>query len=987
LRAIVQFAFTLFALLPIVSGAAAQELSGNPVETPLTTADSTPIPKTAEQYHEEGVKLLHEHRPDAALEELRQAVELDDKSALFITDLGYAYLTQERYLEAEVAFKKGIVLDPSRPHAYEHLVESVIRQPQRWDKRSELSSILEQGISNIKNPKLRLRLEIARIRFERTFGLAERARGHIDELLRGPNISRTLEKQIRELKASLEQDEKARALRDWPEPEVDANERVRLSECAKMAESQSKKEALACLALLSSKYPAWRAPRRIRATVLAEQGHYDEAVKELTILVRLEPSEPHFHRDLGLLLADHGGLLELERADEELRIACALEPEWSELEPVRKKLAARRYDSVTKTPSEKRWVAVPTENAQRLYEKAESSLEEDPDHPSIAKALVEQALRESPSFIEAAVLWVTLSRRAPESTVNAFWQEGDRLFSLYQECARIEPPLPRQMIEPWLNRAIELGHVEGRLTRALNFKNRGEKAAAEIELSNYLALVSNREEVEAVQLLRSEIQEKTKPGPGRDTILNARLRLQNDDTEGALHLLDAPCRIDMDSERLFLLGVVYERQKKNELALGCYEFELARGKMSDWTERAKRRFVRLLARCEPSLLKGQAASRLPQLASVDPAAYWALARRAFDGGKTEDAKTYVATYLAHAIANDRFVPEAQVLKQRLIANEQLWQQGQQKRRRFLSASASGVLALLGGLIYWFFFRGDTVAKAVQKKPRIFPELSRILGELRHDVLKHRTSALELVLHDRDALPKLKSTLLEPIPTSTVVAEAYARLEVVARAEGLVLRRLLREPTFGSLAKDLKLVERELCGRANEKTLKNLDERLRGVHRERINQLIALGPRYQLDASVLQQWISALQAEFVSKDLPWTVPALQMSDLVFLFPIDQGGLFQIFSNLLRNAEVAVQGESNPKVLVRLHRDIDFSGRTLAKLQFVDNAKGELSLQTFELQAKGRGLSIVWETVRDWNGHVVIGEEVEPYRKSVGVEFAL
>lgn len=957
------------------------------METSVLTNDSTPLQKTAEQFHEEGVKLLREHRAEAALEELRQAVALDDKSALFVTDLGYAYLTQERYIEAEVAFKKGIVLDPSRPHAYEHLVESVIRQPQRWDKRSELSSILEQGISNIKNPKARLRLEIARIRFERAFGLAERARGHIDELLRGPNVSRTLEKQIRELKTSLEQDERARALRDWPEPEVDAKERVRLSECAKMAESQSKKEALACLTVISSKYPAWRAPRQIRAKVLTEQGHYDEAVKELTILVRLEPSEPRFHRDLGLLLAEHGGLLELERADEELHIAIALEPEWSELEPIRVRLAARRYDSVSKSPFENRVVTVPTENAQRLYEKAESSLEEDPNHQSTAKALVEQALRESPSFVEAAVLFVALTRRVPELTVNALWQEGDRLFTLYQECARIEPPLPRNMIEPWLNRAIELGHVAGRLTRALNYKNRGEKVAAEIELSNYLALVSNREEVEAVQLLRVEIQEKPKPGVGRDTILDARLHLQNDDTDGALHLLEAPCRSEMDSERLLMLGVVYERQKKNALALGCYEIELARVSVSPWTEPVKRRFARLLARGEPVLLKGQAASRLPQLTTVEPAANWALARRALDSGKTEDAKIYVAAYLAHASTTDRFVPEAQAVKQRLIANEQLWQQGQQRRRRLLSASASGGLALLFSCIYWFFFRGDTVAKAIQKRPRIFPELSRILGELRHDVLKHRTSALELVLHDRGALPKLKSTLLEPIPTSTVVADAYARLEAVARAEGVTLRRLLREPAFGSLAKDLKLVERELCGRANEKTLRNLDGRLRGVHRERINQLIALGPRYQLDATVLQQWISALQGEFTSNDLPWTVPALQMSDLVFFFPIDQGGLFQIFSNLLRNAEVAVQSESSPRVLVRLQRETDFSGRTFIKLQFADNAQGEVSLQTFEMQAKGRGLSIVRETVRDWNGHVVIGEEVEPYRKSVGVEFTL
>jgi Flp pilus assembly protein TadD len=344
---------------PFDAGAAVHAASLTPTEI----ADAG-VSKSADEYHTEGVRLLRERRMQSAIVALQRAVALDDKSAVFVTDLGYAYLLNEQLSEAEAAFERGITLDPVRPHAYGHLVECILREPNRWEKRTELLRILEQGIRANSDREARLKIEVARIRAEHGFGLVDRAREHIEDTLR-LHPTRSIEKQLLELKSSLAEDEKARALRDWPEPDVPPKSRARFAECDRMSDSASKKDSLACLAELLAQYPAWRAPRRLRVKILAEQGHYDEAVKDLTTLSHLEPSEPTYYRQLGLLLAEHGGLLELERADAALRMALALEPEWTELAEVRKRLASRRSDSVSAPRQVQQPVAGPSENAAK----------------------------------------------------------------------------------------------------------------------------------------------------------------------------------------------------------------------------------------------------------------------------------------------------------------------------------------------------------------------------------------------------------------------------------------------------------------------------------------------------------------------------------------------------------------------------------------------------------------------------------------------
>ena len=96
-----------------------------------------------------------------------------------------------------------------------------------------------------------------------------------------------------------------------------------------------------------------------------------------------------------------------------------------------------------------------------------------------------------------------------------------------------------------------------------------------------------------------------------------------------------------------------------------------------------------------------------------------------------------------------------------------------------------------------------MATAVARVPDYYPEVAGVVAELRHEVLKHRASALGL-LAEADApggpgREEIRRLLLEPVPTSDVVLAAYERLQRAAGAMAVTLQPLDREPVFGPLA--------------------------------------------------------------------------------------------------------------------------------------------------------------------------------------------
>jgi signal transduction histidine kinase len=195
--------------------------------------------------------------------------------------------------------------------------------------------------------------------------------------------------------------------------------------------------------------------------------------------------------------------------------------------------------------------------------------------------------------------------------------------------------------------------------------------------------------------------------------------------------------------------------------------------------------------------------------------------------------------------------------------------------------------------------------------------------------------------------------------------------------------------FGALARDLARAESMLAagGEGHTPALLAIDARLRGAHADALDLLLQLGPRTRLDAAALSGWIAAVQASSRQEGSGWAAPALSLADLTIDFPVAPDALAAIFANLLRNAQAAVAGQPNPRVLVRVDRDRDVTGRQAVTLFIGDSAAAPLSLDAIEARESGRGLAIVRDLVRQWRGHLVVRSEAAPLSKLVGASFPL
>ena len=222
-------------------------------------------------------------------------------------------------------------------------------------------------------------------------------------------------------------------------------------------------------------------------------------------------------------------------------------------------------------------------------------------------------------------------------------------------------------------------------------------------------------------------------------------------------------------------------------------------------------------------------------------------------------------------------------------------------------------------------------------------------------------------------------LLSPEPASATLARQYEALRTAARAQGVSLRRLAREPCFGPLARDLSRAESLLRGSGGEDELLRIDARIRGEHAARLSGLLRLGPRTRLDAEAVAGWIRDVEAEMRRGGSAWTAPSIMLAGMGVEFAVERGALSTIFANLLRNAQAAAAGG---EVIVRLGEERDAAGRNLTVLLVGDSSAHTVSLDAIEQRESGRGLSLVRDLAREWQGHVVVRAEEPPWKKAVG-----
>lgn len=944
--------------------------------------------------HTEGLSRLRAGHAEESLPYFQRAAAADPASAVFATDLGFALGKAGRTAEAEATLRAAIEKDPRRFYAYVNLADLLADDPSRWERRDAIVGFLDKGLAALKDDrKGRFNLLLRVANFERSVGRTAAARARLEPLLaeRAEPLSPAQRKRVLDELDSVTLDERAHALEPWPAPAVGDAERRKADEAAQaLAAGQAEAARAAATALVRAK-PTWQRPRFLLGSAFEALGRVDEAARELEIAVNLAPSDAAAWRALGRVLAERGGALEADRADEALRNALALEPAWGDLRALRAQLARRREGRAAEgyaAPG-----AGPSDRARALYEQAQDWIEVG-DPTGQGRELVEKALVDSPGYVAAAVTAYALKGDVSATTITALWDDGPGLWSLVQGVRNVagargadRANAADALTRRWFDRAVELDVQEARWERALARAATGENAGALNDLVEYVAFEPRPAHLAEARALRAGLAGgEARPAPERV----ARIRLLEDRPDAALRALGGPCAPGLPVERLAALGLVHEYADRRGAARVCYEQAAVRAPED---VAVLSRLARLDARLDVRELASASRAPLERAARHDvAAAEWALARLDASAGEEARALARVARALSLAgrSVKDAEVglPAAREAHARWSAAGEVTSRAAQERKRRLALGGGGLAFAVLALGVRRRLRGLTLARAVARHPALFPEVSRALGELRHDVLKHRAGALGLAGDAGAAREELARALLEPVPTSTIVADTHARLAGAARGQGVDLRPLAREPALGPLADDLARAERLVAAAPlDARRLLEIDARLRGPHAEALSELLRQGPRTRLGAAELSAWIAAVEASARAEGVAWRAPALTLAELDVDFPVESGALHAIFANLLRNAQAAVGNAEDGHVIVRVERSRDVTGRQVATLLVGDSAPGTLTLEAIEVRESGRGLAIVRDLVRTWSGHLVIRDEPAPYRKVVGACFPL
>lgn len=924
-----------------------------------------------------------------------RAAEHDPANAAYATDLGFSLGKAGRRAEAEAVLRRAIEKDPRRYYAYVNLADLLAEDPTRWERREAIVAFLDKGLEALKDDrKGRFNLLLGIAGFERAVGRTSAARARLQPLL-GPEaapLARAQRKRVLDLLDGIALDERALALADWPAPPIDPSDSARSAAAAGLVGDGRPEQALPILDALVSRYPS-AAPLRVhRAQALEALGRLDEAARDLEIAVNLAPSNAEAWRALGRLLATHGGALELDRADEALHQALTLEPGWADLHELRAQIAKRRAAVSAPAPRG----VVPSEHARTLYQQAEEWIDVG-DPIGMGRDLVQEALADSPGFVAAAVSLYALGGSVPPATVDALHDDGPALWALASGVRQLGKAGPETdaLVRPWIDRAVELDVQEARFARAVARAAAGDRDGALADLVAYVAREPNPEHLAEARALRAGLRgAATDPrsaahGAQLSPQLLARIRLLEDRPGAARRALGGDCAPGLPADRLVAIGMVEEYIGARGAAHPCYALAVAADPSGDL---APTRLARLDAWLPPAVVGADRPVLERAAGRGIGAASWALAQLAAAAGDDEAALADVRRALASAARApseaDIWLDAARTAEARWSASRQAAARARRERRRWIAllAGALGVLAL--ALLARRRWGGKTVAAALRRRPALFPEVARVVAELRHDVLKHRAGVLGAALDPQIPPGEIARALTEPRPTSAVVAGLYGRLEQAARGAGAPLRALAREPVFGALVRDLARAEL-LAARLPEgrDQLGAIDRRLRGAHADALDALLRLGPRTRLDAATLASWIAGVEAESRQAGGGWIAPGLSLAELDLDFPVEIDALSAVFSNLLRNAVAAVAAAPDGRVIVRADRERDVTGRQWVTLMVADSAPAPLTLESIEARESGRGLAIVRDLVRDWRGQLVVRAEPAPLCKLVGASFPL
>jgi tetratricopeptide (TPR) repeat protein/signal transduction histidine kinase len=937
-------------------------------------------PAAALRAQQEGTAKLRAGQVREAVELLRVAQAMDPKAAHIANDLGFALATQGARREAEAMYRRALTLDPKRWYAYVNLLDLLAESPERWHRRDELLALVERGLQQLSaDAHGRQRVALAAVHFERSVGRLSEARRRLEKLT-AAGLETSLRKRASDQLRAIEDDERALALADWSESPLPADAAATLEKAEDHLRARRAAVAVDLAGAVLARHPGASAPRFLRARALESLTRHDEAVADLTVLLQLRPSHAAAWRLLGIILATHGGTTQAREADDALAKALALEPSWQDLRELRKKLAPRLGPA---SDGRQAGAGRASERAQRLL--GEAQRWQAHDVPTMAEQVLRQALADSPGYVDAAAaLFATASVVLPE-TVRALWNDGPGLARLATEILKTRnDDETARMVRPWLDRAVALGAPEARFERAVLRAAEGDSTGALADLRAYVGSGVKPPRLDEARALRSNLEPSLRGG---SPVEWARRQLLAGRPAEAARELGGSCRSGLPAESLLELGRIAEYQERDGDAVACHKLALAATGATDSIRKALDRIARIAARTPPAQGR-QVSAELEAGRKLDvPAAHWALARLAIADERWDDALALGQRYLREAAADDPLREQASAALDTLGNQEQDRLQERAAQVRLGLTAAVALLVLLALVLVVRRLRGRSVAAALARVPDLYPEVALASAEVRHDVLKHRASALGMLGTPDAPAEEIARALLEPTPASAAVAAAFERLRRAAAAAGVTLLPLAREPVFGPLHRALVRAESLVSGQPGRTALRELaqlDQDLRERHGPELGALLAFAPRTRLDPAAVAAWLRPSDAR---DRAPGITPGLHLAVLDVDLPITPAALETIVANLVRNAVAAARGGPDPRVLVRVEEGHDAAGRRLVTFLVADSAPATVALDEIEQRDGQRGLGIVRDLVRRWGGHLVVRREPAPFHKAIGASFPI
>jgi len=378
-----------------------------------------------------------------------------------------------------------------------------------------------------------------------------------------------------------------------------------------------------------------------------------------------------------------------------------------------------------------------------------------------------------------------------------------------------------------------------------------------------------------------------------------------------------------------------------------------------------------------------------------------------------DASDQLDRYLAEAGPHSLYWDAAQELRESMD-------------RRFLQVylAAGLLLTLLVTVPSWLVYkalRGASLAQLLERAPKSFPEVARILSLIRHEILKHNTSflvdvgrALEYDAPDADARLAMLSTRLFGDPRAggrdrggrreSAHGGIYGRflgyieeLQQVARGHGVTLNLYRKDPIFRPMIKDFESLAEvaddlrdpgrlrprrrmelaRLLTRTGQVLGRQAFEHLSGL----IRSLCVVQVDREMIVGVYAQVVS--EEQFAGRELA-ALQVLGEGARVRVFRTD---LEDILVNVIRNSLRSSLAYASPPIGlgVELSTETDeITGLSSLAIRIKDRSPEQLSNEMLRGRYVERGMGITVDLLSRYDGAIAV--EPEPgWNKAVVIRF--